>query len=828
MDGRKCCFHRTLYCCLFFAGAATSAGGEMKYDFGPRGSRAANGCIRLGIGQQYTRETVCGLVCRGGGEATGSRQRSGQSDARLNSLVYQCPTLTFVQDLPNGEYFVSLASGDARYPGSASVRLNGAEVVPLTQTGAGGFVTVDSHRVKVTDGKLSVEIGGHGRLNYVTIRSSSDEPIALAGAAPSNHPSAPAEALVPSPGDTTYYVDSSGGSDDHKGTSAQSAWKSLAKLNGIEFKPGDKILLKAGCRFIGPLRSNGSGAEGKPILIDRYGDGADPLVAGEGKVENTIRLHNQHRWEIRNLTVTNTDGGDWTDAGRAIRRAIYVTAEDAGDIRHIHLQNLEIRNVRGMFRFAGHETNGGIICRVLGKSKKTRFVDLRIEDCTFRTRSIDRYPVVVTSSWKKEPACEVVWENNTLDHAGRAHIVIPADQWPRKLVYYFDPEVRKVFPLEKTAAPVSPYTGLVGCEDIFSEMAARLKRSWSFFEATRVKEGEWLFANHPGGKVHHVDHGARVSPSYPLAYYGELRAFGFVPPWLDVEAPGIWQAEDAILEQWIGQLATVGVKREADWTIRNRVFENTTPYAAPRTGKSFLRSLSPGGVAPDLTTPESTLKYFKSLPWERNPYSACGRIGHALNLHIAKRHLAGQEPIDDAYHQVRRLVSEQFHPDKGYWGGRPSPDANMKMICAYGQFGWPIPEPRTIVDFHLSHATDKAGFEGRGCSAFNQMHPLAAIFRQYPELAGYRGDEIDRYTAMTFVTFLSNWNEKTNFYGSSWLGKHNNGVSLFMAHLMLDLPIMRVSTVYNWREGPVITRDEDGTITRNKVIHQTKGFPFGG
>ena len=150
-------------------------------------------------------------------------------------------------------------------------------------------------------------------------------------------------------------------------------------------------------------------------------------MAGHGKVENTIRLHNQHYWEIRNLTVTNTDGGDWDDEGRGIRRAIYVTAEDAGDVEHIHLQNLEIRDVRGMYRFTGHETNGGIICQVTGKPKKTRFVDLQIEGCTFRTKSIDRYPVVVTSSWKTDPPCEVVWKDNTFDHAGRAHIVIPAD-----------------------------------------------------------------------------------------------------------------------------------------------------------------------------------------------------------------------------------------------------------------------------------------------------------------------------------------------------------------------------------------------------------------
>jgi len=634
-------------------------------------------------------------------------------------------------------------------------------------------------------------------------------------------------------GETAYYVDSGGGSDDHKGTSAQSAWKSLAKLDGVQFEPADTIRLKAGCRFAGRLHPKGSGAEGKPIVIDRYGNGADPVVAGQGKVENTIRLHNQHHWEIRNLTVTNTDGGGWDDEGRAIRRALYVTAEDAGNVVHIYLQNLEIRDVRGMYRFAGHRTNGGIICQVTGKSRKTRFVDLRIERCTFRTNSIDRYPAVVTSSWKKDPACKVVWKDNTLDHAGRAHIVIPADQWPRKLVYYFDPEVRKVFPLPRTAPPVSPLTGRVGCEDIFSEIAARLKRSWSFFEATRVREGSWLFANRPGGKVHHVDEGARVSPTYPLAYYGELRALGFVPPWLDPEQPEMRKHEDAILRRWVEELETVGLKREADWTIRNRVFMNHEKWPRPRTGKAFIRSLSSGGVPPDLSTREKTLEYFNSLPWRRNPYSACGRIAHALNLHMAKRLAAGEEPEDESYRCVKELIDGQFQPDKGFWGGQKAgfvsrTSGNMKILCMYGQFDWKIPAPRKIIDFHLSGATETAGFRGSGCSAFNQMHPLAAIFRRYPERRGYRGKEIDRYTAMTFMTFLKNWNEKSNFYGKNWLGKHNNGVPLFMAHLMLDLPIMRVSTVYNWREGPIITRGKEGKISRNKVIYQTKGFPFTG
>ena len=93
-------------------------------------------------------------------------------------------------------------------------------------------------------------------------------------------------------------------------------------------------------------------------------------------------------------------------------------------------------------------------------------------------------------------------------------------------MYYFDPEVRKVFPLEKTAVPVSPFTGRVGCENIFSEMAARLKRSWSFFEATRYEKGRWLFKMSAKDK----NYSLWSTGAMTLGYYGELRALGFKPP----------------------------------------------------------------------------------------------------------------------------------------------------------------------------------------------------------------------------------------------------------------------------------------------------------
>ena len=620
--------------------------------------------------------------------------------------------------------------------------------------------------------------------------------------------------------DTVYYVDGLSGHDSNAGTSRNNPWRSLTKLQGIEFKPGDKILLKADCQFAGQLHPKGSGSDGSPIVIDRYGEGANPIVAGEGKIENTIRLDNQHHWEIRNLTVSNTDGGGWNDEGRTIRRAVYVTAEDSGDVAHIHLKGLEIRDVRGMYRFKGNETNGGIICQVTGKKTKTRFVDLRIEGCTFRTKSIDRYPVVVASSWKKEPACEVVWKNNTLDHAGRAHIVIPADQWPRELVYYFDPEVRKVFPLQKTAAPVSPFTGRVGCEDIFSEMAARLKRSWSFYEATRAEEGKWRFKYQLGDK----EYSLWATSSDGLAYYGELRALGFGPPWSE--------REDQVMDEWISGInkhldsktnLLNGPARGAprgdpaylshsyDWISRNRVF----------TADRY--SLPPGGLhgKDPLPTKEVAIKRFNSFNWNGNTYQVCNVLGKEIKSRAEILRSKGQDPAkDEIITMLHKMLDEKFVD--GRWGKGGTADGNMKMAVTYCTYDWPMPDHKALIDFTLDGADGQ--FKGRGCGAFNQMWVLAEVRRQFAD--GYRGKEIDESLAQSFLTFLANWNEKHNFYSTNWQGKHNNGVPLFISHLMLDFPIMRGSAVYNWRLNPIITRGKDGTIKRNKVTYVTPGFLF--
>src|SRR5690606_3963681 len=115
---------------------------------------------------------------------------------------------------------------------------------------------------------------------------------------------------------TSYYVDSEGGNDDADGLSPETAWASFAHVNGREFAPGDRILLRAGSVWSaegdeiaaeaydytewasgspvdvdGPdataiLAPGGSGVEGAPIILSSYGDGPAPQLDGRGVVND--------------------------------------------------------------------------------------------------------------------------------------------------------------------------------------------------------------------------------------------------------------------------------------------------------------------------------------------------------------------------------------------------------------------------------------------------------------------------------------------------------------------------------------------------------------
>lgn len=193
-----------------------------------------------------------------------------------------------------------------------------------------------------------------------------------------------------------YFVDSVDGSDNNAGTSRDRAWRSIEKVNATVFQPGDRIFLRSGSVWTGTLHPKGSGAEGRPIVMDRYGDGALPLVNGAG-AESALLLDNQEFWEIRNLAFTN----DAPEEG--LRRGVLVRARNTGRaLRHIYLTGLHVHHVKGKLGAdIVSKTTGGIAIEVRGKEKPSRFDDIRIENC--RVEHVDNTGIYTWSDYSPHP-----------------------------------------------------------------------------------------------------------------------------------------------------------------------------------------------------------------------------------------------------------------------------------------------------------------------------------------------------------------------------------------------------------------------------------------
>ena len=152
-----------------------------------------------------------------------------------------------------------------------------------------------------------------------------------------------------------YHVDSDQGQDTNTGISAGAAWQTLDKVNATTFKPGDRILLKAGSKWSGALKPQGSGAAGAPVTITSYGEGAKPVIDGAG-AEAAISLENQQHWTIEKLELRNT----MTD--RMVDGFLSMKHKEAGN---------------------GTKVPGSRSGIVVKAKSKERMAGLRIADCVF-------------------------------------------------------------------------------------------------------------------------------------------------------------------------------------------------------------------------------------------------------------------------------------------------------------------------------------------------------------------------------------------------------------------------------------------------------------
>jgi len=210
-----------------------------------------------------------------------------------------------------------------------------------------------------------------------------------------------------------FYVDCVSGNDGNVGTSRGKAWAGLGKVNSVTFKPGDRILFKAGTVYTGQLKPKGSGKEGEPIIIDMYGVGSKPRIDGKGAHLDTVLLENVQYWEVNNLEVTNLGPKrqEW-------QTGVKVFANSFGTMRHIRLKNLYVHDVNGSLK---KETEGcGIFAQCDGK-KLSRFDGLLIEDChVVRT---DRNGICMRTEFTHRaknwfPSLNVVMRGNLVEDCG--------------------------------------------------------------------------------------------------------------------------------------------------------------------------------------------------------------------------------------------------------------------------------------------------------------------------------------------------------------------------------------------------------------------------
>lgn len=247
---------------------------------------------------------------------------------------------------------------------------------------------------------------------------------------------------------SSYYVDSNSGNDSNSGTSANAAWRTLTKVNSINFSPGDKILFKAGGTWTGQLCPRGSGANGSPIVIDMYGSGNKPVIQANGTKHNTLYLKNQSYWEINNLEITN-QVSTWGDY-----RGISINGDDYGVINHIYIKNCYVHDVKGEVNWIGGDPannsdgvnfktgwdaskkTGGIVFDVQATAsthRKTTFNDVLIQGCTLKNNSFSSiifkqidagtgYGIrnsASDSNWA--PHTNVTIKDNYIDHSGSGH-----------------------------------------------------------------------------------------------------------------------------------------------------------------------------------------------------------------------------------------------------------------------------------------------------------------------------------------------------------------------------------------------------------------------
>ena len=217
-----------------------------------------------------------------------------------------------------------------------------------------------------------------------------------------------------------YYLDSLHGSDDNDGSTPETAYQTLERINGMMLSAHTKVLLKAGSVFFGTLAPVREDSEGF-IEIDRYGEGPDPIINGNGNFA-AGNLKNLSYIKIANLEVTNI-------APEADRTRCGVYSEcggedtQGGNFKEIYLSNINVHDVTSVYS----RTGGGIVFDTRKAAQPVTYENVFIENC--RIKDTNANGITFTSAYSKRigidwaempytPSKNIVIRNNFVYNCG--------------------------------------------------------------------------------------------------------------------------------------------------------------------------------------------------------------------------------------------------------------------------------------------------------------------------------------------------------------------------------------------------------------------------
>ncbi|QEK53105.1 right-handed parallel beta-helix repeat-containing protein [Pedobacter aquae] len=147
----------------------------------------------------------------------------------------------------------------------------------------------------------------------------------------------------------SYYFNAKNGDDNGKGTSPESAFKTLAKIAALKLQPGDSILLASGTSFQESLILNAiKGALGKPVVVSTYPKNSPEKAIIDAKgFANGVLIQNCSFIEVSHLAVSANGGKLAPIDGKLpdMRCGVLVKANDAGRYSHINILNLTVKDV---------------------------------------------------------------------------------------------------------------------------------------------------------------------------------------------------------------------------------------------------------------------------------------------------------------------------------------------------------------------------------------------------------------------------------------------------------------------------------------------------